>query len=136
MKKDVSIKASRYAKMLWDEWLLKPVDPGYNIGFVYETSGALDLDRLKRALRHYINQNPIIRSYFHEEKGTLYQVLKAEVNHGIAVRDYSGRDQKQIDARLQNAETDDDLDQVAFHQYDKESDEYKTERTDIIDIIL
>ena len=101
MENDIRIKASRYTKMLWDEWLLQPVDPRYNIGFVYEISGTLDLYRLKRALVHYINQNPIIRSYFHQEEESLYQILKAEVNDGIDVRDYSGKVQKEIDALLQ-----------------------------------
>ena len=34
MKDNAKIKASRYTKLLWDKWILQPVDSKYNLCFV------------------------------------------------------------------------------------------------------
>ncbi len=100
MKDDIKIRTSRYIKLLWNEWVLQPVDSKYNLGLVSEISGDLDVPRLKNALTYYINQNPVIRSHFIEENETLFQVIQANIKDPVEYYDYSGKDQKQIDFLL------------------------------------
>lgn len=101
MKEVVKIKASRYAKSLWNEWILQPVDCKYNLGFVSQICGDLDIPRLKNALLCYINQNPLIRSSFLEENEILFQVIHPALKDPVDYYDYSGKDQSILDKLFQ-----------------------------------
>ncbi|MGV8124227.1 MAG: amino acid adenylation domain-containing protein [Candidatus Xenobiia bacterium LiM19] len=100
MNSDLTIKASRYAKLLWDEWVLQPVDCRYNLGFISQISGELDPLRLKNALCHFINQNPVIRSSFIEEDETLFQNIHSTIKDPVEYYDCSGNEQAEIDLLL------------------------------------
>lgn len=97
METAITRQASRYARMLWDEWVLQPVDPKYNIGFVYELQGDLDTGRLDRALRACVRQCPVLRSRFREEGGTLYQEILEDIPAPVQHHDCSGQDPRQVE---------------------------------------
>ncbi|MDD2706956.1 MAG: amino acid adenylation domain-containing protein [Verrucomicrobiae bacterium] len=101
MKNDTPFKASRYARLLWNEWMMQPDDDCYNIGFVYEITGKLDVERLKTALQCYINRNPQIRSSFSEKQETLYQTFQSQIKDPIVCQDCSGQGQEELDGLIQ-----------------------------------
>ncbi|MBP7868055.1 MAG: hypothetical protein KA419_19160 [Acidobacteria bacterium] len=97
MDKAITRKASRYARMLWDEWVLQPVDAKYNIGFVYALQGDLDTGRLERALCTCVRQCPVLRSRFREVDGTLYQDILGDIPNPVEHHDCRTQDPRQVD---------------------------------------
>ncbi len=93
----IKLKASRYSILLWDEWVLQPIDSRYNIGFVYEIKGDFDYERLQNALLYFINQNPLIRSSFTLDNETLFQILHNKIDNPVEFYDYSGKSKEKLE---------------------------------------
>jgi len=92
MKEAFTIKASRYAQSLWNEWILQPDDWKYNLAFVSQIDGDLDILRLKNALLCFIDHNPVIRSSFLEENEILVQVMHPAIEEPVEYYDYRDKD--------------------------------------------
>jgi hypothetical protein len=92
MKEAFTIKASRYAQSLWNEWILQPDDWKYNLAFVSQIDGDLDILRLKNALLCFIDHNPVIRSSFLEENEILVQVMHPAIDEPVEYYDYRDKD--------------------------------------------
>jgi len=97
MTKELRYRASRYTRLLWDEWLMEPADFRYNLGFISKISGPLDAPHLRDAIRCFVNKNPVIRSSFIEENDVLYQVLNPEIPDPVEYYDYTGREKREVD---------------------------------------
>jgi len=100
MTEGVRYRASRYTRLLWDEWLMDPADFKYNLGFISRISGPVDVQHLRAAILCFVNQNPVIRSSFIEENDVLYQILNATIPDPVEYYDYTGRERHHVDSLI------------------------------------
>jgi surfactin family lipopeptide synthetase A len=63
------IKLSPYAKLFYIEWLLSPQSYRYNVTFAQRLFGNMDEQRLKGALKRYVEEHLLLNSHVQEING-------------------------------------------------------------------
>ncbi|MEL3970718.1 amino acid adenylation domain-containing protein [Rossellomorea oryzaecorticis] len=66
-----------------------PNDPSYNLAFLYQIEGSLDVSRFIDSINHLIQNTPVLNTYFLEVKGVPKQTAAKDYHHQIEVLDYT-----------------------------------------------
>ncbi|MGE7625288.1 amino acid adenylation domain-containing protein [Viridibacillus sp. NPDC096237] len=82
---------------------LYPLDPAYNLSFLYKIEGPLNIEKLKSSLYKLFRSNSIFSTYFIEEKGVPKQVYEPEFQHRIKVIDFTN--EQDYEAKIYNLTT-------------------------------
>ena len=73
------IPVSPYSKIFYNEWKLDQNRSDYNIVFDQELDGALNVVRLKNAIKRFIEDYLLFNSHIKQENGELYWVKNNKV---------------------------------------------------------
>jgi amino acid adenylation domain-containing protein/thioester reductase-like protein len=73
------IKLSPYAKMFCIEWLIHPSSARYNMIFMDELSGDVDVCKLKQSIRKYIRDHFLLHSHIENKEGEFLWVENTEI---------------------------------------------------------
>lgn len=70
----IQIKLSPYAKMFYVEWLINPISTRYNMIFMDELTGDIDIARLEQSIHRYIRDHWLLHSHIENKEGELYWI--------------------------------------------------------------
>lgn len=90
-----------------------PESAAYHIPALFRIRGELDVEALKRAVREIVRRHEVLRTTFHWDEGTPYQLVRSEVHLEIPTRDLRDLDRDAARARARER-----FDEIAGRPFD------------------